>query len=81
MPTAASEDDTRNGTLVDDRTVCGGGLRPIREASNRLEDTEWCRQAEYIAGLRTAVEEWKRRTDETGGELPWLDEEGAVNRG
>jgi hypothetical protein len=75
--TAASEDDGESPPVEDDREPCGGDLAPIREAGDRLEDEEWCGQAEYVGGLRTAYDEWKRRT---GGdeELPWLDEDGGV---
>jgi len=67
----ASQSDA-DASPVDDRVECGGSLAPIQEAEERLEDEEWCRQAEYVAGLRTAVDEWHRRT---GGdeELPWDD--------
>lgn len=53
---------------------CGGELRPIHEAADRLEDEEWCEQAEHVDGLRRAVAEWRRRT---GGseELAWTDED------
>jgi hypothetical protein len=64
----------RSGSLVEDaRERCGGNLAPIRTAEERLEDTEWCRQAEYISGLRTAFIEWRRRADGEE-ELTWLDD-------
>jgi hypothetical protein len=58
--------------ITDSREPCGGELKPIRQAESRLDDDGWCRQAEYVAGLRDAFEEWRRRT---GGEedLPWTD--------
>lgn len=72
----ASQSGAEASSVVDDRVECGGSLAPIQEAEDRLEDEEWCRQAEYVAGLRTAVDEWHRRT---GGdeELPW-DDEGVI---
>jgi len=70
---AASEGDGESDVpITDSREPCGGELKPIRQAESRLDDDEWCRQAEYVAGLRDAFEEWRRRT---GGEedLPWTD--------
>ena len=69
----ASESDGGSGApITDSREPCGGALKPIRQAEPRLNDNEWCRQAEYVAGLRDAFEEWRRRTG--GGEdLPWTD--------
>ena len=61
--------------ITDDREACGGTLNPINEAADRLEDEEWCQQAEHVSGLRTAVAEWRRRTDGEE-ELPWTDEDG-----
>lgn len=67
-----SQNDEPDSPMVDDREQCGGTLRPIREAESRLDDNEWCQQAEYVAGLRRAFDEWRRRTD--GEEdLPWTD--------
>ena len=59
---------------ADDQRVCGGSLKPIHEATERLDDEGWCQQAEHVSGLRTAVAEWRRRT---GGEeaFPWTKEE------
>jgi hypothetical protein len=57
----------------DDRETCGGVLKPIHEAAERLEDEEWCEQAEHVSGLRRAVAEWRRRSDEDG--FPWTDDE------
>jgi hypothetical protein len=77
VPTEAAETSSGESPVQDAREKCGGGLAPIREASSHLEDQEWCQQAEYVSGLRTAVEEWRRRT---GGDedLPWLDDEDLV---
>jgi hypothetical protein len=74
---AAADADATMDTdspIVDAREACGGDVIPIREARTLLEDTDWCAQAEYVAGLRTAVKEWERRTD--GDEdLPWTAED------
>jgi hypothetical protein len=60
--------------VVDAREACGGDVVPMHEAQTLLEDPEWCAQAEHVAGLRTAVEEWERRTD--GDEdLPWTPDD------
>ncbi len=66
-------EDSPETPISDDRQQCGGSLTPINEAADLLEDDEWCRTAAYVAALRTAVEEWERRT---GGseDLPWLDD-------
>jgi len=60
--------------VADDRVPCGGGLVPIHEAEELLDDEDWCRSAAYVSGLRDAVDEWRRRT---GGEeeLPWIDDD------
>lgn len=69
---AGSDDAEPESPIADSRERCGGVVKPIRQAESRLEDKEWCRQAEYVAGLREAFAEWRRRTD--GGEdLPWTD--------
>lgn len=68
--TASEDNDTSDSPVTDDRERCGGTVKPIRQAESRLDDNEWCRQAEYVAGLRDAYAEWRRRT---GGDedLPW----------
>lgn len=61
--------------LTDTREPCGGDLEPMHKAKRRLNDSEWCRQAEYVSGLRVAVREWQRLS--TGGEdRPWVDDGG-----
>jgi hypothetical protein len=59
-----------SSSLVDDRTSCGGTLRPIHEADGRLNNPDWCQQAEYVAGLRDAYQEWRRRAD---SDHPWVE--------
>ena len=68
---ADADEGTHESPLTDNREPCGGDLEPMYKAKRRLNDTEWCQQAQYIAGLRTAVREWERRT---GGEddRPWV---------
>lgn len=67
---AASESDS-DSPIVDDREECGGTIRPIHEAESRLDDAEWCSQAEYSAALRSAWQMWQ---DVTGGDEdhPWV---------
>lgn len=77
--TPSENDDTDSDSpITDSREQCGGAVKPIRQAESRLEDAEWCRQAEHVAGLREAFAEWRRRT---GGseDLPWTggDSDGA----
>lgn len=55
----------------DNQSVCGGDLEPIWDARDRLDDERWCEQAPYVSALRTAVEEWERRTDGES-EVPWV---------
>ena len=69
--------DGSSPPVEDARERCGGDLAPIREAEEQLEDEEWCRRAEYVAGLRGAFAEWRRRTDGEE-ELPWLDDDEVV---
>ena len=72
-PVTASDEGSNSDTpITDNREPCGGELKPIRHAESRLDDDEWCQQAEYVAGLRDAYEEWRHRT---GGDedLPWTD--------
>jgi len=59
--------------VVDDPTPCGGSLRPMHDAQTRLEDEEWCQQAEHVSGFRSAVKEWRSIT---GGDEdhPWVEE-------
>lgn len=59
--------------VVDDPTPCGGALQPMHEAQTRLENEEWCQQAEHVSGLRSAVKEWRSIT---GGDEnhPWVEE-------
>ena len=62
-PVTASDEDSNSDTpITDNREPCGGELKPIRHAESRLDDDEWCQQAEYVAGLRVAFKEWCRRT-------------------
>lgn len=68
-PEAVSQEDTGQR--------CQGTLRPMREASERLDDEEWCAQAEYVDGLRTAFKEWERLADDTR-EQPWDDSDSDV---
>lgn len=70
--TASEDDGDSDSPVTDNRERCGGTVKPIRQAESRLDDAEWCRQAEYVAGLREAYAEWRRRT---GGDedLPWTD--------
>jgi hypothetical protein len=58
--------------VVDDRERCGGTLEPMHEAGDRLEDEEWCRQAEYVSGLRDAYAEWQDLVDDEQ-EKPWVE--------
>jgi hypothetical protein len=68
-PDTATDTDS---PMVDAREPCNGDLVPLRDARDLLNDAAWCRQAEHVSGLRTAVEEWERLTD--GEEdLPWTD--------
>lgn len=70
--TPSEDDSDPDSAFTDDRQRCGGVVKPIRQAESRLDDAEWCRQAEHVAGLRDAYAEWRRRTD--GEEnLPWTD--------
>ena len=59
--------------VVDDPEPCGGSLRPMHSAQTRLEDEEWCQQAEHVSGFRSAVKEWRSIT---GGDEdhPWVEE-------
>ncbi len=59
--------------VVDDREPCGGTIKPISEAESRLDDPEWCAQAEYHASLRQAVEIWKNMDSDK--QYPWLTDE------
>lgn len=71
---AAESDASREveSPVVDERERCGGDLKPMYEAKGRLDDEEWCQQAEYVSGLRDAVAEWERLTD--GDEdYPWVE--------
>lgn len=64
--------------VVDAREQCGGVVKPIWQAESRLDDSEWCQQAEHVSGLREAFAEWERLT--SGDEdLPWTggDPDGA----
>lgn len=66
-------DSESESPVVDDREPCGGQLKPIHEAKDRLEDEQWCRQAEYVSGLRSAYREWLSLTD--GDEdHPWVED-------
>lgn len=60
---AESEAVVSESSDSEDRETCGGTLKPIHEAAERLDDEEWCEQAEHVSGLRTAVEEWRRLND------------------
>lgn len=71
---AESEAGMSESSNSDDREKCGGVLKPIHEAAERLDDEEWCEQAEHVSGLRTAVEEWRRLSD-GDEELAWRDDE------
>lgn len=64
--------DESSSSAVDARTECGGTLRPMHEAQTRLEDAEWCEQAEYVSGLRDAYAEWERLVDDEESK-PWVD--------
>ena len=82
-PTAGSDsnggtDDGDDGEsaqspVTDSREPCGGDLEPMHRAKRRLDDSEWCQQAQYVSGLRSAVREWRRRT---GGDedRPWVND-------
>lgn len=70
---AESESGMSEVTDSDGGETCGGVLRPIEEAAERLDDEEWCEQAEYVSGLRRAVEEWRQGSDEDG--FPWRDDD------
>jgi hypothetical protein len=60
--------------IVDAREQCGGTIKPIWHAESRLDDPEWCRQAEYSPGLREAFAEWEQLSD--GEEsFPWDDDD------
>jgi len=75
-PEAVDEGDTPSDEpappAVDARSECGGTLRPIYEAEERLEDDSWCKQAEYVSGLRDAYAEWEDLVDDEQ-EKPWVD--------
>jgi hypothetical protein len=45
----------------------------MHDAQTRLEDEEWCQQAEHVSGFRSAVKEWRSIT---GGDEdhPWVEE-------
>ena len=64
--------DESAAPAVDARSECGGTLRPIHEAKDRLEDDSWCKQAEYVSGLRDAYAEWEDLVDDEQ-EKPWVD--------
>ncbi|MFB6283645.1 MAG: hypothetical protein ABEK59_06890, partial [Halobacteria archaeon] len=49
---------------VDTRDTCGGRIRPIQEASSRLQDLDWRDQAEYLEGLEDAFEEYQKLSEE-----------------
>lgn len=53
-----SNDET--APTAGDTTPCGGELVPMSAAKELLNDPDWCAQATYANGLRTAVEEWER---------------------
>lgn len=73
LPVASDDGDTCTETtdspMVDNRQRCGGNLLSMAEAKQLLEDQDWCRNAEYAAGLRRAVKEFERLSDEA--DKPW----------
>ena len=70
--TTEESSDEGSELPVDARSECGGTLRPIYEADERLEDDSWCKQAEYVSGLRDAYAEWEDLVDDEQ-EKPWVD--------
>jgi hypothetical protein len=52
--------------------VCGGTIRPIYEAPDKLNDDEWVEQAEYADGLQDAFDEWQRKVGDSDYS-PWGD--------
>ena len=57
---------------IDARSECGGTLRPMYMAEERLEDDGWCQQAAHVSGLRDAHAEWENLVDNEQ-EKPWVD--------
>jgi hypothetical protein len=53
------DDDDRPDDAHPQAATCGGDLVPISEAVDLLEDSEWCRNAPHVSGLRVAAREWK----------------------
>lgn len=64
-----SDDGNEDGEEGD---VCGGTIRPIYEAMDKLDDDEWVEQAEYADGLQDAFEEWQRLVGDSDY-VPWGD--------
>jgi len=59
----ADTDDETKTEIKDDRQACHGSIRPMHEAGHRLDEPEWCQQAEHVSELRDAYQEYSSFDD------------------